>query len=238
MKKIYEEWIDPVKALDRHKSTMALEDYLYYAREVVPIIASFDTMPSELRFLDFGMGWATWCMLVKAFGSQCYGTELSDTRITYAQSQGITVVPWQDLPSHSFHFINTEQVFEHLAEPFETLVYLKSCLHSDGILKISVPRATGIKKKLKIGDWNAPKHSKNSLNPVAPLEHINCFSYKSILKMAETAGLKRLRLPIKIQYAYSIYRLSLKTIAKIIVKPLYRNFFNDTYIFLCHDYHK
>jgi len=234
MKKIYEEWIDPKKAFDAHENTMTFEDYLYYAREIMPIIAYFDTMPNQLKFLDFGMGSGTWCKLVKAFGCESCGTELSETRIRYAESERISVIAWEDLPNHTFHLINTEQVFEHLAEPFETLVYLRKCLHSNGLLKISVPNGANIKKKLKIGDWNAPKQSKNSLNPVAPLEHINCFSYKSIIKMAEMAGLRRIKLPLKIQYTYSIYGLTLKTIIKRIAKPLYKNFFHHTNVLLRH----
>lgn len=234
MKKIYEEWIDPKKAFHTHKSTMTLEDYLYYAREIVPIIAYFETIPSKLKFLDFGMGWSTWCMLVKAFGSDCSGTELSDTRISYAQSEGISVIPWEDLPNHTFHFINTEQVFEHLPEPFETLVYLKTCLHSHGLLKISVPNAVNIKKRLKIADWNAPKHSRNSLNPVAPLEHINSYTYKSIINMATLAGFRKIKLPLRLQYEYSIYGTKPADIIKRILKPLYRNIISNPYVFLSH----
>jgi 2-polyprenyl-3-methyl-5-hydroxy-6-metoxy-1,4-benzoquinol methylase len=234
MKKIYEEWIDPEKAFDVHKNTMTLEDYLYYAREIMPIIAYFNTAPYQLNFLDFGMGWGTWSKLVQAFGCESYGTELSETRIRHAESKGIKVVSWEDLPKHTFHFINTEQVFEHLSNPLETLVYLKKCLHYHGLLKIGVPNGANIKKRLKIRDWNAPKESRNSLNPVAPLEHINCFTYKSIMKMAEMAGFRRIKLPLKIQYAYSIYGLTFKTIIKRIAKPLCRNFFYNTYVLLCH----
>jgi len=234
LEKIYEDWIDPVKALAVHKDTMTLDDTVYYAREIMPIIAYFDTVPSKLKFLDFGMGWGTWCKLARAFGCECYGTELSDTRIQHAQSEGIKVIPWEYLPNHTFHFINTEQVFEHLPEPFETLVYLKTCLHSHGLLKISVPNAVNIKKRLKIADWNAPKHSRNSLNPVAPLEHINSYTYKSIINMATLAGFRKIKLPLRLQYEYSIYGTKPTNIFKRIIKPLYNKIIKNTYVFFSH----
>jgi len=232
MKKLYEEWIDPIQAFETHKSTFTLQDYLYYAQEIISIIAYFKTKPSQLKFLDYGMGWGTWSKLVKAFGCQSCGTELSESRIRYAETERISIIAWEELPNHTFHFINTEQVFEHLAEPFETLVYLRKCLHSNGLLKISVPNGANIKKRLKIGDWNAPKQSRNSLNPVAPLEHINCFTYKSIIKLADIAGFRRFKLPLRFQYAYSIYGNNLQSILKRCLKPLYRNFSRDTYVFL------
>ena len=52
-------------------------------------------------------------------------------------------------------------------------------------------------------DWKAPKNSRNSLNPVAPLEHINCFRRKSLIKMAAIAGMEEVVIPMSIQYAYT-----------------------------------
>jgi len=232
MHKIYEEWIDPVKDYKKNRETTDYDDYLYYAQELMPIIAYFNMRPGQLKFCDFGMGWGTWSLIAKAFGCDSHGTELSDTRIKHAESNGIKVISWEELPNHSFHFINTEQVFEHIAEPFETMKYLKNCLHSEGLLKISVPDGSHIKRRLNIGDWHAPKGSKNSLNPVAPLEHINCFKKKTILKMADLAGFKQIKLPLGLQYAYTAYGKTLKQILKSVLRPLYKNYFKRTYVFL------
>ena len=231
MAKIYEEWIDPVKTFELSK-TNALDDYMYYAQEIIPIISYFNALPSQLKFLDFGMGWGQWCQIVKAFGVESYGTEISKARVEHAEENGIKSVLWGDLQKHNFHFINTEQVFEHIAEPLETLIYLKKCLRPQGLLKISVPNGANIKRRLRICDWKAPKGSKNSLNSIAPLEHINCFTYESIIKMATMAGFQQVKLPLRIQYAYSIHGKTLRQILKSLIKPLYRNMVNTTYIFL------
>jgi SAM-dependent methyltransferase len=90
------------------------------------------------------------------------------------------VITWDDIPKYRFDFINTEQVFEHIPEPLETLRHLIKSLETNGIIKISVPTANDVDRRLKIMDWEAPIDSRNSLDPVTPLEHINYFKRSSI----------------------------------------------------------
>lgn len=231
MKKIYDEWINPLKSYEAQQNTI-IDDYLLYSQEVLTLITYFRTMPSHLEFLDFGMGWGMWCQIAKTMGCKPYGTELSDTRIEHVKSNGIKVISWNDLPNHTFHFINTEQVFEHIAEPLDMMNSLKKMLKPGGLLKISVPNGADIKRRLKISDWMAPKNSRNSLNPVAPLEHINCFNYRSIITMAKKAGLEQVKIPLNIQYLYTIRKNHFKQILKAFLRPFYRNIFNrGTYVF-------
>ncbi|MBZ0191406.1 MAG: class I SAM-dependent methyltransferase [Candidatus Kuenenia stuttgartiensis] len=232
MEKIYEEWINPAKSYEAQQNTIT-DDYLSYTQEVLTLITYFRTIPSQLKFLDFGMGWGIWCQIAKAMGCESYGTELSETRIEYVKSNVIKVINWKELPNHVFHFINTEQVFGHIADPLDTLRYLKKTMVPGGLLKISVPNGTDIKRKLKILDWTAPKGSRNSLNPVAPLEHINCFTHRSIITMADIAGFEQVKIPLSIQYCYAIHGKTFKQVLKNVLKPIYRNILNNgTYIFL------
>ena len=160
-----------------------------------------------------------------------YGTELSQARIEYAKASGIKVITWEDIPNYRFDFINTEQVFEHLSEPMETLVHLKRALKPGGMIKISVPNGWDIKRRLRIADWIAPKGFRNSLNPVAPLEHINCFNHEVIVKMASRIGLKLEALPFRL--IKTGFAISLIDSLKAIAKPYY-NFLTRrkrTYLF-------
>lgn len=226
MKKLYEEWVTP--QIDFHN----FDYYSGYAREVMMIIAYFNTMPNQLKFFDFGMGWGKWCLMAKAFGCESYGTELSETKIKHAKYKGINIISWDEIPSYSFDFINTEQVFEHIQEPFETLCHLKKSLKSRGLIKISVPDGYDLKRRLRILDWKATKGSRNSLNVVSPLEHINCFNRKSIIRMADIAGLETVRIPLTIQYECSTYWKFIKPAFKNLLRPLYRDVFKKgTYLF-------
>jgi len=232
MKKLYEEWIHPDKSFERSQN-YTLDDYMYYAQEIIPIISYFNTLPGQLKFLDFGMGWGQWCQIVKALGVKSYGTELSEARVKHAEAIGIKTVTWDDLPKHNYHFINTEQVFEHLADPLETLIYLEKALRPDGLLKIHVPNGKDIKRRLKVGDWKAPKDSKNSLNPVSPLEHINCFTNNTIIRMADITGFEPYKFPLGLQYSYAFQGRSLERVLKNVLRPLYRNLFKKAnYVFL------
>jgi 2-polyprenyl-3-methyl-5-hydroxy-6-metoxy-1,4-benzoquinol methylase len=233
MERLYERWIDPKKALSQHQDEDGLESYSYCAQEVMQIISYFEEKPSCLDFLDFGMGWGKWALMAKAFGCDSYGIEISEERIKYAKSNGIKVINWDDIQQHRFDFINTEQVFEHISEPLNTLQYLKAALKPHGIVKVSVPSASDIDRRLKIMDWKSPKGSANSLNAVAPLEHINCFRRASLLKMAEAAGMEEVQISMVKQYQYTTGWSGIRNIAKKIVYPIYRNVLKgQNYIFL------
>jgi SAM-dependent methyltransferase len=179
------------------------------------------------------MGWGRWALMAKAFGCNSFGNEMSEEKCKYAKSNGIVVIKWDEIPHYEFDFINTEQVFEHLPEPLITLKHLKMALKKDGVIKISVPTINDVERRLKIMDWTAEKGRKNSLNFIAPLEHINYFRRKSLLAMAEKAGLQEVLMPIKTQYRYTFDWGKRKRIAKNILLPIFRNFLkNRNYLFL------
>ena len=187
------------------------------------IISSFERVPSSLRFLDFGMGWGNWALMVKAFGCDSYGTELSDTRIDHARSNGLKVITWDDIPQHRFDFINAEKVFEHIGEPLATLRHLKKSLKADGMLRIHVPAAGDMHRRLRIMDWTSPKGSSNSLNPVAPLEHINFFRRSSLAQLAKESGMEEASIPMKKQHRYTTDWGDTARIVRNILSPLSRN---------------
>lgn len=201
---LYERWIDPQLGFIRHEQQInTLRYYAEYAQEVMQMIAYFRQIPASLKIFDFGMGWGKWARMAQAFGCDVYGNELSPARINYVTAHGIKILAWDKIPQHQFDFINTEQVFEHLPEPLETLLHLKGALKPGGLLKISVPDGADINRRLAVMDWHAPKGSKNSLNPVSPLEHINCFKRSTLVKMAAQAGLQEAHIPLAIQYAFA-----------------------------------
>ncbi len=234
MEQLYEKWLDPKKIFQQRQKTDNLNKYTYWAQEISTIIQYLGSVPSELSFFDFGMGWGKWALMAKGFGCKSYGTDLSEERIKYAASNDIKVITWDEIPKHNFDFINTEQVFEHIPNPLDTLIYLKDALKADGVLKICVPTANDITRRIKLMDWNAAKGTKNSLNPIAPLEHINYFRRSSLIKMADLADMKEVVIPINIQYMHTTNWHGAKKIAKNILLPIYRNILKrQNYLFFC-----
>lgn len=235
MNKLYTEWINPKKIFNNDVEANNLDYYIEYAQEIMMLIGYFKTLPSELKFLDFGMGWGAWARMAKAFGCGSYGTELSKEKAEYAKSQGVKIINWDDISDYQFDFIKIKEIFEHIAKPKETLGCLKNSLKPNGLIKISVPDGRDIKRRLKVLDWKAVKGSRNSLNAVSPLEHINCFNRNSLVRMADIAGFKPVKIPLAIQYKYKINRNNPKLILKNILKPLCENTFKrGTELYLSH----
>jgi 2-polyprenyl-3-methyl-5-hydroxy-6-metoxy-1,4-benzoquinol methylase len=231
MKKLYEVWIDSKTELDR-KSSLSVSYYLGHFRELLLILTLFSKNSGSLRFLDFGMGWGAWATVAKALGVDSHGVEISAERMNYARRGGVKVINWDDIPHLEFDFINSEQVFEHIPDPLSTLRHLKSGLRPGGILKISVPYSPVIDQSLKLMDWGLDKGSLFSLNPVAPLEHVNYFRRSSILKMGNECGMHEIRIPLIRQYQMSTLLMegSIGSTFKNIIRPLYNRLGN--YVFL------
>lgn len=233
MHKLYEEWIDPQIVFELVEKRRTIGYYAGLIAEVISIIKRFNHQPMQLQFLDFGMGWGHWCRVAQAFGCTVYGTELSEARIEYAKQAGVRVINYEDISRLKFDFINTEQVFEHLPEPRETLAHLKQSLKADGILKMSVPNGDDIKRRLAKWDWYAPKDSAWSLNPVAPLEHINCFNKDALICLARECGLKPVKVPpVNLQLFSDGYLHQIKTILRL-YWPRLRDIQMSNSIFFC-----
>jgi 2-polyprenyl-3-methyl-5-hydroxy-6-metoxy-1,4-benzoquinol methylase len=192
---LYEQMINPGQAYDAYEHSYDVRFYVQLERHVEKTVRFLKKNPSELKLFDFGMGWGNWCMFAQAFGCETHGCEISETRAKHAASRGINVVAYDDIASHQFDMINAEQVFEHLARPLETLRYLVSALRPGGLIWIGVPNGGDIRSRLERDNWTTDKSSAESLNAVAPLEHLNCFSAKALVRMAECAGCELLEIP-------------------------------------------
>lgn len=239
MHKLYEEWINSKKVFDLIERTRGIDYFSRLGSEIVRIVKLLGRPPMELQLLDFSMGWGHWCRIARSFGCSVHGTEFSKARINYAKSTGVHVIEHDEIARYRYDFINTESVFEHLPEPRTILSYLKRSLKPHGILKISVPNGWNIKKKLKNWNWSAPKGSPLSLNPVAPLEHVNCFNHSSLRTLARESGL----VPIDngASLKDQLHSLTLKQRAKAALRPYWHRLLalrgqpfgkgNGTYLF-------
>lgn len=214
MQRLYEEWIDPIRSLSIYEAETGMKHVLAQIRQIADLIHFIGRPPRQIHSLDFGMGWGHWCRLAAAMGMDVLGHELSLAKAGRAATYGIKNLSGQELREHAFDFINVDQVFEHLPYPLETLVELVQTLRPDGIIRISVPDGWNIRNRLRAANWLAPKQAQENLNPVAPLEHINCFNHAALVNMARRAGLEPTSVP-------SRYALSCTGRIKSLLRPLY-----------------
>jgi 2-polyprenyl-3-methyl-5-hydroxy-6-metoxy-1,4-benzoquinol methylase len=223
---MYDEWI-----LHREETPRSIEFFAYYANELFTIRALFDKPVHEIKVLDYGLGAGKWAKVAKAIGFDIYGTDLAENLLEDARENGIKTLEIDELPDHQFDFINTEQVFEHLARPKQVLVELLRSLAPGGVIKISVPDGRDIEKRLPLMDWSAPRHSKRFLIPVTPLVHINTFDYDAIRRMGELAGLEVVPTSLMDQYQL-LDASSAKELGRSVFRPVRRWLKPRAYAFL------
>jgi len=226
-KVLYEDWINPTLSIKRRSKENQIEYFINNSKEI-QIISNLLTSNNykKLKILDFGLGWGEWALMAKAYGHDVYGCELSTPRIEMAHKNAIKIIPFEKINGFDFDFINTEQVFEHLLYPKRTLIELRKGLNSSGVLKISVPYAHNIKKIISKSNWSSEPNSRYSINPIAPLEHINYYRNISLVKLGKSVGLEQLKIPLNIQYKYNTNWKSVRSIIKNITYPVYLNYFS------------
>jgi len=192
-------------------------DHLHsMALTIMSIIDHFDKKPHELKLLDFGMGWGLLARIANAYGCQSYGIEISPIKKEYAIKSGVLIANENQLPTSYFDYINADQVFEHIPNPLQTLKKLVISLKDQGVIRISVPNGWNIPAILNDQNWSIPKFQSNSLNAIAPLEHINCFNEKSLTALAHHADLKIIRINCPMEITKLIKRS-----IKDLLKPYY-----------------
>ena len=190
---LYQEWVDQVASLDKKKN-MGASRCRQYAGQLRTLQRLFSKPPAQVRVLDYGMGWGYWCQMARAAGFDVAGYELSAERAQHARQLGIRVIDQLGRGAGKYDFIYANQVFEHLPEPLEVLRELCACLHADGIVYLRVPDGRNVVKRLQGHGW------KPELDAIHPLEHINCFTRGTLIKLAAAAGLRLLQPPLRLSW--------------------------------------
>ena len=193
--------------------------------EILTIAAFLRKQPSDLRVLDYGMGWALWARIAKAMGCKVAGTELSADRRAFAQGHGIEVLSTDEIGEQRFDFVNTDQLLEHVADPWETCHRLSRVLVPGGILKISVPDGRAAERIIARLKSVPGEVTDAEWMPVQPLEHVNCFTSRSIDQLARRAGLAVVSPTVMQRFAFVTKTPAIPRRPKQLVKELIRPFY-------------
>ena len=193
MQALYQDWIDHAQSLHK-KQTANSKLYRQYAGQVNTLAGMFDKQPGQIRVLDFGMGWGYWSRMAQAHGFDVVGFELSAERSEYARQMGLMVVDDLAAVENGFDCVYVNQVFEHLPDPIESLRKICQHLEPDGIVYIRVPDGRGVAQSL------AQRHWSPELDAIHPLEHINCFTRKTLTSFAASVGLTPFNPPLRLNW--------------------------------------
>jgi 2-polyprenyl-3-methyl-5-hydroxy-6-metoxy-1,4-benzoquinol methylase len=172
MQALYLNWIDQAQSLQK-KQTANSRLYSQYAGQVHTLSRMIDKRPDQIRVLDFGMGWGYWSRM-----AQAHGLNIDDLAIV----------------EDDFDFIYANQVFEHLSNPVQTLQALCQRLKPTGFVYIRVPDGRGVASDLAQQGWTP------DLDAIHPLEHINCFTRKTLIELGARAGLQLFSPPLRLSW--------------------------------------
>lgn len=219
--KLYEEWIDAAKAHARLRAGPLPAKPLATAHHVFLGLSLVQSSHRPLQTLDYGCGWGEWAQMMRAFGVEAWGTEGSATRGEYCHRCGINVIDETELPDRGFDFINLDEVFEHLPRPRPMLAMLVTKLRAGGVVRISVPNGRNVAKHLRHFERELRRPRGGGLYPVAPLQHLTCFTNASLTRLAAECGLVRIKPSWRVLLRAAHFPAGLKPKIRELIRPLY-----------------
>ncbi len=216
---LYENIIDSEESLKKSKLKYIIQKNGNY-KEIKKIISNFND--KKINILDFGAGWGHWLMSGSSLSYDPYALELSLNRIKFLSSNGIHILNFETLNSYEnfFHYIRLDQVLEHLDEPNQALNMIKKLGKENCIFFVSVPDGTQL-----IENENIKVIKKG---PVQPLEHLNCFSKKSLEKILDAHGFRPLNFKEVVIMNFKDFQLDLVSFKSFLLDI--KNYFFSTSI--------
>ena len=193
-KELYEELIDQSDSFQK-KENFEKKYHKKLLYEVNLIKGIFKKQHKDISILDFGAGWGFWLSYLKNFNFDVNAYEVSESRINFMKKNQINVISNIENSVKKFDFIYSEETFEHIPNPKETLINLSKNLNNGGFMLLRFPSSFLFKFKLS-------KKYQPSSDCAHPLEHINLLRKKSFNKMTEDSNLKIIN--FKSQFSFSI----------------------------------
>jgi 2-polyprenyl-3-methyl-5-hydroxy-6-metoxy-1,4-benzoquinol methylase len=144
-------------------------------------------LPAHGSFLDFG---ASRGVMLEAIAEllpdwERAAVELSPSARAHLAERGhraagaIEELP----PGLTFDWVNIDNVLEHLPNPLETLVQLKSRLSPGGFIYVEVPNESFLPVRYRVNDW-----VRGFSKPPTAEGHINLFTPRTLRKLFTAAG--------------------------------------------------
>ncbi len=207
LKQIYDHVIDPKESFKKSKSITAIQKKNFDSE--ITFIKNF-CKKKNLNILDFGAGWGSWLLVIKNKYSNIFAIELSSSRKKFLKRKKIKLINLDKTNAYKnfFHVVRLEQVLEHVVNLDKIILDLKKLVKRGGIISIGVPDG---KREIKYKMIDIRK------GPVQPLEHLNCFSNKSLKLFFKKNGFKTLSLKEIIITFYRMKRFDYHTIRFILV---------------------
>lgn len=200
--------------------------YVDYDRDKKPMVSTSERylqrieryMPRHGRLLDVGAATGFFLSIVKRFGFDPYGVEMSDYAAGEARAKGLLVITGTlaDVPpAPLFDVITMIDVIEHVADPRAEVLRVHALLKSGGIFAIDTQDTGSLYARILRRQWHL----------IVPPEHLNYFNRKNLTLLLTQSGFevleiktigKRFSPPYIFSMLYSWQKLSFwKMLARI-----------------------
>ena len=216
-KNLYENIIDKTESLK--KSEKKFSTSKNRNKKEIDLISIY--FGEKVNILDFGAGWGHWLASSSENNIEKYAFEISSSREEYLKKKKLKVLDYNSITRFKdyFHYIRVDQVLEHLDKIDDILIQLKISAKSNCIFFISVPNGTEIfkmKKALKI-----------EKGPAQPLEHLNCFTRYSLIKLFRKHGFKKISFIEILHFNLKNFKFDILSL-KLIINDIKNHFFSTT----------
>jgi len=148
------------------------------------------------RLLDYGAGFGVFSEVAMKMGFDVTALEFSEDRKLRLRKKGIKTIANIKESADTYDFVNIDQVLEHLSSPRLILKSILPLLQQNGCIYISVPISRGLRRYLVSAALDNTVLSVNHMLSASPLQHINSFSRKALLLLANACGLRSVFSPL------------------------------------------
>lgn len=171
---------------DQEPATCGYDDYL---RDIPKRLRGFDQRLASLerlvsppgRVLDFGCAVGLFVRAARERGWDAVGYDRSEWATAYGREKFGLSLSSGDVPQFgegSFDLVTLWDCVEHLADPREILLKVRSWLRVGGVLAINTVNSTSLGARLAGKSW---RH-------IMPPLHLNLFSSQSLRRLVNDAG--------------------------------------------------
>ncbi len=201
---LYEKYIDKDDSLKKKNNyEKKYNKKLFYEMGLIKNI--FKKKNEEISILDFGAGWGFWLNYFKKNNFDVYAFEVSETRINFLKESKIKIISDIENTDNKFDFIYSEETFEHISDPKETLINLSKILKENGFMMLRFPNSFLFKLRLN-------KNYKPCTDCAHPLEHINLLKKKSFESMVKDSNLEIINFKSKFNFSLRNFLKDIKNI--------------------------
>ena len=135
---LYEDLIDTGTSFNKkYNFEIKYKKKLSYEIKLINNILKKD--PKSIDILEFGAGWGYWSKYMQEKGFNISAFEISENRINFMKKNNIKVISKLNNSKDKFDLIYSEETFEHISNPRETLLTMSKLLKDNGFILLRFP---------------------------------------------------------------------------------------------------